>query len=58
MKRLKKKGKRRLEEWPPHPLGPFLMESSERNPTSFRDWGADRIVQYTRATLDSTLGAL
>ena len=56
-----KKAKRRLEDWPPIGLGPIVME---RQATAAKDceavlaWGPARIVQYTRATLDSTFLAL
>ncbi len=56
-----RKPKRRLDDWPPIGLGPIVMQ---RQPTAEKDreavlaWGPDRIVQYTRATLDSTFLAL
>lgn len=56
-----RKTKRRLDDWPPIGLRPIVMQrqvNAEKNHEAVRAWGADRIVEYTRATLDSTFLAL
>ena len=56
-----RKGKRRLDDWPSIGNGPIVMKRqghAANDRKAVLAWGADRIVQYTRATRDSYFLAL